>query len=173
MNTIGDTTVFVGTTAGGVTVETRNVAIFLLRDPSANQITRMEIYNLERKREYSSYPVYWMGRAKQRRELELSARACRGIAARPAGRTRGAGNSLHDDARVGGMLKNFVSSSQNQHIRSSSVYCLGRSAANRIFSLRSCATKPKTRNFAVPPRTRLDKAKIAARYSCSLACMNQ
>jgi HEAT repeat protein len=32
---------------------------------------------------------------------------------------------LHDDARVGGMLKNFVSSSQNQHIRSASVYWLG------------------------------------------------
>ena len=58
MNTIGDTTVFVGTNAAGVTVETRSLAIFLLRDPSSNQITRMEVYNLERKREYSGYPVY-------------------------------------------------------------------------------------------------------------------
>ena len=46
MNTIGDTTVFVGTNSAGVTVETRNLAIFLLRDPGSNQITRMEIYNL-------------------------------------------------------------------------------------------------------------------------------
>src|ERR1041385_2076338 len=58
MNTMGDTVVFVGTTSAGVTVETRNLAIFLLRDPSSNQITRMEVYNLERKREYSGYPVY-------------------------------------------------------------------------------------------------------------------
>jgi hypothetical protein len=63
MSTIGDTTVFVGTTPDGMPVETRSLAIFLLRDPSANQITRMEIYNLERKREYSGYPVYWLGRA--------------------------------------------------------------------------------------------------------------
>ena len=63
MNTMGDTTVFVGTTASGMTVETRNLAIFLLRDPASNQITRMEVYNLERKREYSGYPVYWLGRA--------------------------------------------------------------------------------------------------------------
>src|SRR5689334_25430959 len=60
MNTMGDTTVFVGTTADGMPVETRNLAIFLLRDSSGNQITRMEVYNLERKREYSGYPVYWL-----------------------------------------------------------------------------------------------------------------
>ena len=33
IHTIGDSSVFVGTTAGGITVETRNLAIFLLRDP--------------------------------------------------------------------------------------------------------------------------------------------
>ena len=46
LNTFGDTVVFVGTTSGGLPVETRNLAIFLLRDPSSNQITRMEVYNL-------------------------------------------------------------------------------------------------------------------------------
>ena len=125
MNTMGDTTVFVGTTSAGVTVETRSLAIFLLRDPASNQITRMEVYNLERKREYSGYPVYWLGRANNEESLNylralaaaapldmLSERAVLGIA-------------LHDDARVGGMLKNFVTSSPNQRIRTSSVYWLG------------------------------------------------
>lgn len=125
MNTMGDTTVFVGTTASGMTVETRNLCIFLLRDPSSNQITRMEVYNLERKREYSGYPVYWLGRANNEESLNylraiaaaspldmLSERAVLAIA-------------LHDDVRVAGMLKNFISSSPNQRIRSSSVYWLG------------------------------------------------
>lgn len=125
MNTIGDTTVFVGTTAGGVTVETRNVAIFLLRDPSANQITRMEIYNLERKREYSSYPVYWMGRANNEESLNFLRALAAASPLDLLGERAVLGIALHDDARVGGMLKNFVSSSQNQHIRSSSVYWLG------------------------------------------------
>lgn len=133
MNTIGDTTVFVGTTAGGVTVETRNLAIFLLRDPSSNQITRMEVYNLERKREYSGYPVYWLGRANNEESLNylraiaaaapldmLSERAVLGI-------------SLHDDSRVAGMLKNFVSTSPNQRIRSSAVYWLGRTGGEQTF----------------------------------------
>jgi HEAT repeat protein len=133
MNTIGDTTVFVGTDASGMTVETRSLAIFLLRDPAANQITRMEIYNLERKREYSGYPVYWLGRANNEESLNylralaaaapldmLSERAVLGIA-------------LHDDARVGGMLKNFVSTSPNQRIRSSSVYWLGQVGGEQAF----------------------------------------
>ncbi|HEY8410827.1 MAG TPA: HEAT repeat domain-containing protein [Pyrinomonadaceae bacterium] len=133
MNTIGDTTVFVGTDASGMTVETRSLAIFLLRDPAANQITRMEIYNLERKREYSGYPVYWLGRANNEESLNylralaaatpldiLSERAVLGIA-------------LHDDARVGGMLKNFVISSPNQRVRSSAVYWLGQVGGEQAF----------------------------------------
>ncbi|HET6891292.1 MAG TPA: HEAT repeat domain-containing protein [Pyrinomonadaceae bacterium] len=133
MNTIGDTAVFVGTTASGMTVETRNLAIFLLRDPGNSQITRMDIYNLERKREYAGYPVYWMGRATNEESLNylkgladaapmnmLSERAVLGI-------------SLHDDQRVAGMLKNFIRTSQNQRIRSSSVYWLGQVGGEQAF----------------------------------------
>ena len=132
-NTIGDTTVFVGTTADGMTVETRSLAVFLLRDPAANQITRMEIYNLERKREYSGYPVYWLGRANNEESLNylralaaaspldsLSERAVLGIA-------------LHDDARVSGMLKNFVIGSPNPRVRSSAVYWLGQTGGEMAF----------------------------------------
>jgi HEAT repeat protein len=133
MNTIGDTTVFVGTTDAGVPVETRNLAIFLLRDPAINQITRMEVYNLERKREYSGYPVYWLGRANNEESLNylraiaaatpldmLSERAVLSIA-------------LHDDSRVGGMLKNFISTSPNPRIRSTSVYWLGQVGGEQVF----------------------------------------
>jgi HEAT repeat protein len=133
MNTIGDTAVFIGTNASGVTIETRNLAIFLLRDPSSNQITRMEVYNIERKREYSGYPVYWLGRSNNEESLNylraiaaatpldmLSERAVLGIA-------------LHDDSRVAGMLKNFITTSPNQRIRSSSVYWLGQTGGEHQF----------------------------------------
>jgi HEAT repeat protein len=133
INTMGDTSVFVGTTANGLTVETKSLAVFLLREPAGNQITRMEVYNLERKREYSGYPVYWLGRANNEESLNylralaaaapldmLSERAVLGIA-------------LHDDARVGGMLKTFISTSPNQRIRSSSVYWLGQVGGEQAF----------------------------------------
>ncbi|MCM3901455.1 MAG: HEAT repeat domain-containing protein [Pyrinomonadaceae bacterium] len=133
MNTIGDTSVFIGTTASGMTVETRNLAGFLLREPGGNQIARMEIYNLERKREYSNYPVYWLGRSNNEESLNylrvlsdsaaptlLSERAVLGI-------------SLHDDPRVAAMLKTFIQKSQNQRIRSSSIYWLGQVGGEQNF----------------------------------------
>ena len=133
MNTTGDTSVFVGTTAGGVTVETRNLGIFLLRDAGGAQVTRMEVYNLERKREYAGYPVYWLGRANNEESLNylrgitdaapltmLAERAVLAI-------------SLHDDARVAPMLKNFIRTSQNQRIRSSAVYWLGQVGREQAF----------------------------------------
>src|SRR6185369_3245928 len=43
------------------------------------------------------------------------------------------GIALHDDARVAGMLKGFVSSSPNQRIRSSSVYWLGQVGGEQTF----------------------------------------
>ncbi|HSB26878.1 MAG TPA: HEAT repeat domain-containing protein [Pyrinomonadaceae bacterium] len=147
MNTMGDTTVFVGTTSDGMPVETRNLAIFLLRDPNSNQITRMEVYNLERKREYSGYPVYWLGRANNEESLnylralaaaapldQLSERAVLGIA-------------LHDDSRVGGMLKGFVTNSVNQRIRSSSVYWLGQVGGEQSFLAGLVRNEAEDRNI--------------------------
>jgi HEAT repeat protein len=133
IHTIGDSSVFVGTTSSGMTVETRNLAIFLLRDPAANQITRMEVYNLERKREYSSYPVYWMGRANNEESLNYLRALAAASPLDMLGERAVLGISLHDDARVGGMLKNFVTSSPNQQVRASSVYWLGQVGGEQNF----------------------------------------
>jgi HEAT repeat protein len=111
----------------------------------------MEVYNLERKREYSGYPVYWLGRANNEESLNylraiaaatpldmLSERAVLGIA-------------LHDDARVAGMLKNFISTSPNQRIRSSSVYWLGQVGGEQAFLaslVRNDAEEKKIRRSA-------------------------
>ncbi|HKR58565.1 MAG TPA: HEAT repeat domain-containing protein [Pyrinomonadaceae bacterium] len=133
MNTVGDTSVFVGTTAGGMTVETRNLAIFLLRDPGNNQISRMEVYNLERKREYAGYPVYWMGRSNNEESLNYLRALAAAAPLNLLGERAVLGISLHDDPRVASMLKNFISSSQNQRIRSSSIYWLGQVGGEQAF----------------------------------------
>ena len=133
INTIGDTSVFVGTTVNGLPVETRSLAIFLLREPATNQITRMEVYNLERKREYSGYPVYWLGRANNEESLNYM-RAL--SAAAPLDRLSEQAVlaiALHDDSRVGGMLRNFVGTSQNPRIRAIAVYWLGQVGGEQAF----------------------------------------
>ncbi|HLL14787.1 MAG TPA: HEAT repeat domain-containing protein [Pyrinomonadaceae bacterium] len=131
MNTSGGTTVFVGT-SNGMTVETRNLAVFLLREAGTAAVTRMEIYNLDRKREYSGYPVYWLGRAANEESLNY----LRGLAeSAPLPASSPNANllnqhatlavALHDDARVGAMLKGFVKASNNQKVRSTAVYWIG------------------------------------------------
>jgi HEAT repeat protein len=133
MNTIGETSVFIGTTASGMTVETRNLAVFMLREPGNNQITRMEVYNLERKREYSGYPVFWVGRANNEESLNYLRGLAEGAVMNLLGERAVLAISLHDDARVAPMLKNFVRSSQNQRVRSSSVYWLGQVGGEQAF----------------------------------------
>src|ERR1044072_1285406 len=60
----GNTTVVNGTVfSNGVRMETRNLGVFILYEPGGNTIERVEIFNLDRRRAYSGYKVYWMGRA--------------------------------------------------------------------------------------------------------------
>ncbi|MDQ1523157.1 MAG: hypothetical protein QOE47_1081 [Pyrinomonadaceae bacterium] len=131
MNTSGGTTVFVGT-SNGMTVETRNLGVFLLREAAGTAVTRMEIYNLDRKREYGGYPVYWMGRASNEESLNYL-RGLAEAAPSPASTTNAGllnqhatlAIALHDDARVGAMLKGFVKASSNSKVRSTAVYWIG------------------------------------------------
>ena len=133
MDTVGGIHVFIGTTRSGMTAETRNLAVFVLRDPSSNNVTRMEVYNLDREREYGGYPVYWAGRAgneeslaylrplaEQTRDARLQERATLSIA-------------LHDDRRVNDILKNFVRTSQSRKVRSTAVFWLGQSGGETEF----------------------------------------
>ena len=70
MMSSGDTHVFVGT-SNGRTVETRDLGVFLLREPGREGFTRMEVYNLARPREYAGHPVYWAGRASNEESLNF------------------------------------------------------------------------------------------------------
>jgi hypothetical protein len=111
---------------GSSSIETRNLAVFLLRTPDTGAVVRVEVFNLERKHEYSSYPVYWLGRAANEesltllrglvgssREEEIAESATRAIA-------------LHDDRRVGDILEAFARSANFEDVRSQAVYWLGR-----------------------------------------------
>src|SRR5215208_2676820 len=116
MNSFGGTTIFRGK-VNGVTVETRNLGLFLLHDPQSGALTRAEIYNLERKHEYSNYPVYWLGRAGNEESLNYllglvaSARPDRVV------ETATVALAVHDDRRVNDMLKNLVRQSKHDEVR--------------------------------------------------------
>jgi HEAT repeat protein len=105
--------------------ETRNLGIFLLREPNDGAISRLEVYNLERNREYSGYRVYWLGRAGNEESLNLLRGLVEGQQATRVSEHATMALALHDDPRVSGMLKNFVQRSSVENVRKNAVFWLG------------------------------------------------
>jgi HEAT repeat protein len=115
------------------TRETRNLGIFLLHEPGNDVVSRVEVYNLDRERDYSGYRVYWLGRASNDESLSLLQNL---VEARLAGRTSEHATmaiALHDDPRVGGILKNFVQQSSIEKVRTTSAFWLGQVGGETAF----------------------------------------
>lgn len=109
----------------GSNYETRNLAVFLLHEPSGNAIPRLEIYNLERKREYSSYPVYWLGRANNEESLTLLKGLVDNQSDERIKEHATQAIALHDDQRVGGILKGLSQKSNPVIVRKTALFWLG------------------------------------------------
>jgi HEAT repeat protein len=105
-------------------IETRNLGVFTLRE-AAGQIVRVEIYNLGRRREYTGYPVYWLGRASNEESLnflrgiieqsksdDMASDAVRAVA-------------MHDDRRVPEFLERIARSTAFGGVRAQAVRSLG------------------------------------------------
>jgi HEAT repeat protein len=107
--------------------ETRELGMFMLFEKARDSFTRAEVYNLRRDHQFSSYPVYWAGKATNEESLNylkamidsnlpevnrLSDRATYALA-------------LHDDARVEGILTELVKRPAPAAIRNRAIYWLG------------------------------------------------
>ena len=132
MNSFGGTTVFRGK-VDGVTIETRNLGLFLLHDPQTGAITRAEIYNLERKHEYGNYPVYWLGRSGNEESLNYLLGLVESARPERVVETATVALAVHDDRRVNDMLKNLVRQSKTEDVRKTSAYWLGHIGGEHAF----------------------------------------
>ncbi|HVF50233.1 MAG TPA: HEAT repeat domain-containing protein [Pyrinomonadaceae bacterium] len=132
MQSFSGITVFTGK-SNGVTVETRNLGLFLLHNPQGGEMTRAEIYNLERRREYSNYPVYWLGRAGNEESLNFLLGVVQSALPARLVETATVALAVHDDPRVNAMLKNFVRQSKNEEIRKTSTFWLGHVGGEHAF----------------------------------------
>jgi HEAT repeat protein len=130
----GNTTIVNGSSISmGSKVETRNVGVFLLHEPSAGVIERVELYNLDRKREYSGYPVYWLGRAGNEESLAFLKYLVESNQTNRVGEKAVAALALHDDPRVDGMLEEFARRSTNEKVRSTAVFWIGQTPGSHPF----------------------------------------
>lgn len=126
------TTISMGTSSGRM-VETRNLGVFMLYEANGNSITRVEIYNLDRPREYSGYQVYWLGRAGNEESLNhLKGLVETNQSSRVAEHSILA-IGLHDDHRVPVLLKELFRNHKAEKVRSSAIFWLGQIGGEQAF----------------------------------------
>jgi len=107
--------------------ETRELGVFFLFEKARDSFTRAEVYNLRREHQFSSYPVYWAGKATNEESLnylksfiDSSAPEVNRLADRAAFAI-----ALHDDARVEGILTELIKRPASEPIRNRAIYWLG------------------------------------------------
>jgi HEAT repeat protein len=107
--------------------ETRELGLFLLFDTQRDLFTRAEVYNLKRQHEFSSYPVYWAGRAGNSESLTY----LKSIVDSPSPEQNRLADratfaiALHDDAQVESILTGLIRRPISEPIRSRAIYWLG------------------------------------------------
>jgi hypothetical protein len=107
--------------------ETRNLGVFLLyADAGADAPARVEVYNLDRQRDFDGLPVYWLGRA----EAAESLRLLRGFVGRASGHgldeNLTQAIALHDDPQAETMLEELARKSPSVGARTRAIFWLGR-----------------------------------------------
>jgi HEAT repeat protein len=125
MSNYGDTTVFIGKSKSGATIETRNLGIFILHEADGSVVSRIEVYNLDRKREYGSYPVYWLGRGGNEESLNFLRALAESNLPDKVVEHATLAIAIHDDPRVNDVLKGLVRNSKNKDVRRTAVHWLG------------------------------------------------
>ena len=130
----GNTTIVSGTNISvDSKIETRNLGVFVLHEPADGSIARVEIYNLDRRREYSGYPVYWLGRAANEESLTYLRGIVESNQIGDSAKHSIVAIGLHDDPRVGGMLEDFVRNSKIEKVRRTAVFWLGQIPGHQSF----------------------------------------
>jgi HEAT repeat protein len=107
--------------------ETRELGLFFLFDLERELFTRAEVYNLQRRHEFSGYPVYWAGRASNEESLSYLS----SIVDSPSPEMRNLADraafaiALHDDARVESILIELIRKPVSEQTRSKAIWWLG------------------------------------------------
>jgi len=108
--------------------ETRSLGVFLLY--RERELLRVEIYNLERDRNYEGWPVYWLGEVESSESLTLLSSLMRFVKNETMGAKLVDAIALHESPQVEGLLSELTRSSPLVAVRAGAVFCLGRFGEN-------------------------------------------
>src|SRR6266404_4810148 len=116
-----------GVSFGDVPVETRNPGVFVLRDSQSGEISRVDVFNLQREHEFSGYPVYWIGRSSNEESLTFLKNLARSNERASVADPAVLALAVHDDRRVPATLIDLAKSATLHSVRSTAINWLGRS----------------------------------------------
>jgi hypothetical protein len=107
--------------------ETRNLGIFLLYAEAGGDVpARVEVYNLDRQRNYEGFPVYWLGRANQAESLALMRRLVSQSSGTNLDENLVQAVALHDDPQAETMLEELARKAPSDGGRVRAIFWLGR-----------------------------------------------
>jgi HEAT repeat protein len=132
LDTIHSSSFWMNGVSIGSEQETRNLAFFQLHELNGTA-SRMEVYNLDRKREYSGYPVFWLGRASNEESLALLKGIAEGQAEERFRERATTALALHDDKGVVPVLKDLTRKTQPDRVRKLALFWVGHGGGEHNF----------------------------------------
>jgi HEAT repeat protein len=113
--------------------ETRNAAVFLQREAATDNISKIELYDLDRPNDYDNHPVYWLGSISNDESLNFLRELVGKETSQKMGEQAIAALALHNDSRIGQMLEGIVRDVKAENIRKSAVFWLGQTEGETNF----------------------------------------
>lgn len=104
---------------------TRNLGVFLLYEPTGESVARVEVYNLDRQRDYGGHQVYWLGASRADESLNLLRALVKERQVRKVAEPAVTAIALHNDARAASVLEDVARHSTYERARTMAIFWLG------------------------------------------------
>ncbi len=113
--------------------DSRSLAFFLLRGPDSMAVTRVEIYDLDKRRDFGGYPVYWLGRVRSAESLGFFQTLVETSGSPQVAERSVTLITLHDDAGVPSLLRRYALGSSDGGVRGAAILGLGQVGGDEAF----------------------------------------
>jgi len=106
--------------------ETPNLGVFMLYRTKGTKPERIEVYNLDRQRDYEGMPVFWLGKVPTSESLDYLRKLLPQINENKAGENLTHAIALHNDSQTGAILGDLLQNAALEGVRRESAFWLGR-----------------------------------------------
>jgi hypothetical protein len=106
--------------------ETPNLGVFMLYKTRGANPARIEVYNLDRQRDYEGMPVFWLGKVPASESLDHLRKLVPQVTENASAENLTHAIALHNDSQSGVILEDLLQHATNEGVRRESAFWLGR-----------------------------------------------